>query len=269
MNVKNSRRGVLLLIILALMAMFALVAITWVLVASQYRRGADAQSRIGRAALTPQQDCDQAMRMVTRGSDNPASAINANSLLEKIYSNDSCTGTFNSPQAVLNGSNQLWEFTAAYPGTNSRYNPMHWVGCVLTVTNPSSPAYGLSTRIVGVDPSTLVSGTSSIGLQCQAFENGAIPNANDSYLVNGFPYSGMGFGFQLTGGSFAIDIDSATSKPVALLPRHIHNMNPPGGANCDYTAADYQDTLLGLQIPYSTAFATAGIQRPSRAPTER
>ena len=73
----------------------------------------------------------------------------------------------------------------------------------------------------------------------------------NQYIVNGFPYGGMGFGFNPATGSLA----RSSACPLALTP----NAPPsgwgrstaiiPGGVNSDYTAPDYQDPLLALAVP--------------------
>jgi hypothetical protein len=98
------------------------------------------------------------------------------------------------------------------------------------------------------------------------------------YLINSPPFSGTGFGFNPATGKLdlAYNLDpanlsnqyltttpSSTTLPVALLPNMpltaysspladplIRNpqSNPPGGANEDYDAADYQNMALGAQF---------------------
>ena len=88
-----------------------------------------------------------------------------------------------------------------------------------------------------------------------AFENGALPNVNGTFTINGVPFSGAGFGYASTGGSAGTSQHTSaftiagSNPPIALLPGYpvaaytATNSNPPGGANSDYTAADFQHML--------------------------
>ncbi|MGD0901244.1 MAG: hypothetical protein ABR915_25730, partial [Thermoguttaceae bacterium] len=121
------------------------------------------------------------------------------------------------------------------------------------------PAAGLSTRIVGVNP------TNPGKMQAMAFEGGSMPAAGNHYIINGLAYSGAGSGYNSTTGALdaAVSIGGQTC-PLALVPFHVGNwgpkdgnfqnqdpanLNPPGGANVDYTAPDFQNMLLAYQVP--------------------
>ena len=107
-----------------------------------------------------------------------------------MYGNVSLTGTLGSVSPVCGG--QLVEFSPVLATTDSTArwtDPSRWLGgCVVTITNTDSPCYGLSTVIAGIDPTTL-------NPQMMAFENGQSPRKGDLCLINGFPFSGPGFGF--------------------------------------------------------------------------
>ena len=223
----------------------------------------------------PDRQLDQAMRVVVRGSNNPQSALHSQSLLEKIYSHETVNGTLSGNMQSVTGGNTgpLLEFTAPAAQTPDYPDAVHRVGAVLTMT--SGQATGQSTRIVGVNP------TNPNNMQVMAFENGAVPQSGDQYIISGVPYSGQGFGYN-TAGSYALDATATVGGltcQVALLPfltdttnnprvdnwspkdgnfqnPNPGNWNPPGGANCDYTAPDYQDPLLAFQIPYAGGIRT-------------
>ena len=78
-----------------------------------------------------------------------------------------------------------------------------------------------------------------------AFDGGLQPANGDQYIVNGFPYSGMGFGFNRAAAA-------CRSWRCRRTPRRQVGAPPaapaiiPGGVNSDYTAPDYQDPLLAL-----------------------
>ena len=83
--------------------------------------------------------------------------------------------------------------TNLYP--NTPVDPFHCVGCVITML--TGPAAGLSSRIVSINPQ-------SSNVQMAAFDGGIEPQQNDQYIVNGFPYGGMGYGFDPSSGSMSL-----------------------------------------------------------------
>ncbi len=93
MKVKRSpaRRGVLLLVVLGMLAMFAMMAVAFVVLTGHERRGAEAARKVDQVVDPPEQQLDQALGVVVRGSNNPASAIKSRSLLEKIYGQETIT----------------------------------------------------------------------------------------------------------------------------------------------------------------------------------
>ena len=96
------RRGELLLVILGLLAMFALVAVALVVLTTPVACGAPTRSAcIDQAADPPQRVLDQAMRQVVRGSNNPASVIGPHSLLETMYGNMAISGDDQPRHAAL------------------------------------------------------------------------------------------------------------------------------------------------------------------------
>ena len=249
---RSNRRGVLLLVVLALLAMFAMVAVAFVVVAGVDKRSADNVRNIDTAFVSGKKDIEQAFDAVVRGgvSINPntpaptTSAITWQSLLEKIYG-FATIGTLTAP-ATMSGvapvcGGQLVEFTL--PTTNpdtttfggAPVDPFHCVGCVVTMIN--GRAAGLSSRIVGINPA-------NFNVQMVAFDGGVQPANGDNYIVNGFPYSGMGFGFSNGGLS---QLSLMPNAPPSMWGGQ-HGIIP-GGVNSDYTAADYQDPLLAMAIP--------------------
>jgi hypothetical protein len=247
-SLPRRRRGVVLIIVLSLLAMFALMAVTFVLVSSQSLRSAKTMQRVDQVFDPPQQILHQAALQVIRGPGKAytQSVIRAHSLLEGMYGNESYQGTISLvPTAICGG--QLFEFPALD-------NPPKRTGCVLTML--SGQAAGLSTYIVGARYDT------SRNIWCYqavSFSNGASPSQNDSYLINGPAFSGMGFGYNSSTHNMdaTFTTENSGALPIALLPnlplvnssinKNVvdSNGNPPGGANKDYDAVDYQTMILG------------------------
>jgi hypothetical protein len=279
----RNRRGVLLLIVLALLAMFGVLAIAFVILAGRARWGADALRKVGQYDEQWEKTANQTALDVFRGSNNHQSPFQAHNFLETLYGNEWFTGSAGSATAVI-GAGQLiqFTFTAAYP-TNKTFLPEQHLGAVLTMLN--GPAAGYSTHIVGV----VANGTVT-QLQIAAFEglnssdvisfiNSPPANVVPACLINGMPYSGTGFGYQWppaksTNAPSLLSYDNATDGngwEFALLPNHaafsytnadgtnsysatyvnwLGQPDPagPGGANADYTAPDYQSMFLALRL---------------------
>ncbi len=260
----DSRRGVLLLIVLSVLALFALLALTFVLVAVHYYRSAQTAARAAQASDSPQSDLDDAFHQVLRGTDNSRSALGPHSLLEDMYgtapaawaigvpgTDDDLDGTVDEtdgsecvlPADFAAASNaQLYEFTL--------YDAVPKNGCVLTMLD--GPAAGQSTRIVGINPTNGKA-------QIVAFQ-GTPPLVGNHYVINGVPFSGTGFGYNPGDGS--LNATDASSRLLALLPNDTTvNRNPPGGANEDYDAVDYQNMLLAM-VTSSGSVPIPSLHRP-------
>ncbi len=285
--ITKPRRGMLLLIVLALLAMFAMIAVAFVVMTGANKRSADQGHTIEAVLDPPAKTLDQAFNVVVRGvtitpamtaspsTPPPTSAIKWQSLLEKIYGYETIgsvnePATMTNPTAMINARvgqpGQLIEFTLpTNPPDRTTLNvsggtidPYHYVGCVVTMLSGS--AAGLSSRIVGIDPRTS-------NVQMLAFEGGAQAGPNDQYIVNGFPYSGMGFGFSNSGGGLSALALTPNAPPATWGSPQIPQRTAivPGGVNGDYTAADYQDPLVALAVPsymMSGSYANTGIRVP-------
>ena len=227
-NDGKTRRGVLLLVVLGLLAMFGMVGIAFVLLTSQARRGADALRHVEEYADPAPELLHQAFLQVVRGPgpNNDDSAIGPHSLLEDMYGDDATNFTITTVSA-LSGCAQIVEINCGLS------NATQYVGRVLTMT--SGPAAGLSTRIVA---------TRTNRLQVLAFE-GDDPEATDTFIINGIPFSGTGFGFSTT--NDMCDAEDSNSRLTALQPG-IDSGSVTGDANEDYDAVDFQNMLLAAQI---------------------
>ena len=235
----KARSGVLLLIILAVLAMFGLIGVAFVMLSGQAQRSAKSVERIDQAYDPPRQTLNQALMQILRGpaTDNagipsPASAIGAHCILEDMYGNGWASG----PITIVGGAcgGELIEFTIA-PNAGVPI-PVDGIavraGCVITMLN--GQAAGQSSLIVGVNPAAPTHG------QMLAFQGNAQPASGDTAVINGVPFGGTGFGWDATAGAF--------NANLAMQPNAAANRNPAGGANSDYTAADFQHMFLAAQV---------------------
>ncbi len=88
----RSRRGVILLVALALLSLFSVIALTYVLVASQFRRTARSSAAASLRAQDTTALLDQAVLQVLSGTRNPRSVLGPHSLLEDLYGGDAYAG---------------------------------------------------------------------------------------------------------------------------------------------------------------------------------
>lgn len=254
-NRASPRRGVLMLLVLGLLAMFGMVAIAFVIITGQFRQIAETHRRIDEYRQTPEEEVQQVALAVFRGDENPTSAIGQHSLLEDIYGEDWVRGVATAITPVAGG--QLLNLTVSVPDPGKR------LGCVLTALSGS--AAGKSTRIVGYDPNTSQ-------LQVVAFEGVSGATVPMEFVINGTPFSGTGAGFNWDSGR--LDLVDQLGRPLALLPRPFLSQGEydqwarwwqagpdqtlgtaddrtvgPTMANEDYDAVDYQNMFLAMQLP--------------------
>ena len=321
-------RGALLLVILALLTMFGLVAVALVVVTQHARRNAIIMGRAETANEPAPQLLDDAMRQVIRGDDispwlgaltagtaGAGSGIGPHSLLETMYGNLAIVGTVNASlldnPAPTQCGMQMWTLSTtsmsalSLPNLTLTPSSTPLGGRVITMT--SGAAAGQSSLIVNAYPLYATGGTAvtCINYNVMAFDSGIVPAGTDTFTINGVPFSGAGFGYSSTAattfGSFvlsdttAVNLATATISSTDLTPVVPHpprdsqrarrafapspscpairwriicarsgtvsSNNPPGGANTDYTAADFQHMLLAAQTPQ-----TPGVVGPMLTP---
>jgi hypothetical protein len=208
------RRGVLLLLVLALLTLFALVAVAFVLISSQSQRSSKNMQRVDQTLEDPQKLLNEAMMQVARGPSNPVSVMGPHSLLEDMYGNTSVYARITSATPIIKSApaatdGQLIEITYdlaspnafsptgtppwVSPAINSQYR---FLGCVVTILDSS--IMGESTRIVGMNPTSGSLQLLATGRVSASKINAYINVALSQYpriIINSTPFSGTGFGF--------------------------------------------------------------------------
>ena len=282
-NPQHDRRGVLLLVVLSLLVLFALISVTFVLIAGQYRRSSRSAARAEQYGDDPRKQLDEVFAQIVRDTINTNSSLQSHSLLNDMYGNDGVQGIINgtnNPTYVPAGATatQFIDITVT-PGTGLTVptamstqvqSAGFFNGCVLTMT--SGPAANLSTRIVGYSPAgnftfrVLAFNWSSTQVAIDFFNNNNASNPQ-AFIINGRPFNGTGFGYNnlapvtplntttsfLNLNGTVTDSTGATLNiPYAFLPNGKYlasaggygNIVATGGADEDYDAPDPQNMLL-------------------------
>ncbi len=292
----SCRRGVLLLVVLSLLVLFILIAVTFVLIAGQYRRSSRAAGRAEQYGDDPQKQLDEIFGQVVRdtmlnGNQTNiqplvSSALYGHSLLNDLYGNDGMCGK-------INGANVVTPLAAGAPHTQfvdlsagslsyfllptfvlptSPYTLSgYFNGCVLTMID--GPAAELSTRIVG-----WVSTGTTATIRVVMFE-GLDPSRYTStftgnFIINGRPFNGTGFGFNSAASQTdptLLDAQDSNGRYLALLPNgrfFAGNLTygpfgGTGGGDEDYDAPDVQNMLLAYSPADPTTAGAIGPGNPS------
>ena len=278
------RHGVLLLIVLALLAMFGVLAIAFVILTGQTRRGAEALRKVGQYDDQWEKTANQAALDLFRGSNNHQSPFQAHNFLENLYGNEWFTGSMTTASPVIGVAPQgqliQFAFTQTYPpqptsnpATNpTLFLPEQHLARVLTMLN--GPAAGYSTHIVGMVGTTQLQVAAFEGLNSSdviGFINSPPANVVPACLINGMPYSGTGFGFNPSSvtqkqtpppQSYDTAADG-NGWPFALLPNH---------AAFSYTNADGTNSYSATYVNWlgqPDPAGPGGATRTTRPPTTR
>lgn len=252
------RRGVILLVVLGMLALFTVVVLTFVIVARQNMTSANAALRSKFYDDGYEEHLNQAALQIIRGTGNTNSVIGPHSLLEDMYGDPNSAGVFGTINsvAVTGGSGgHLYDVTITSGTTLSTIDD-YFNGRVMTTLNGSNRS---SYRIVDYDGSS------------QTFRllsnSAAAPVNTADVLINGRAFAGPGFGYQASNFSNAnvgddlLNYGGAGSE-IALLPNPRDTayqnyldltMNTSGVfANEDHDSPGIQDMLLALRVSSST-----------------
>ncbi|MDX1947000.1 MAG: hypothetical protein SFU86_16475 [Pirellulaceae bacterium] len=283
------RRGVILLVVLSLLALFVLIGVMYALLASQYYVGSQATIQINRTGDNPEKEFDIVLTQLLADSQS-RSAMRFHSLLDDLYGRDFRRGFVSSITPHNNASSpndngpqwpniaaggQVFGFQVSPGALDSFGNTVSWsnihdyyVGRVLTFTTGNLA--GLSARIVMYDPSPAMPPFASNSPQLYietvktkfAYSSAVTPQVNDQFVINGLPFNGAGAGYDsntqnLDATYTGYDPGSTLGpKSLALLP-HINGLDPNylspqphlGGLDESWDAVDYQNMFLALCTP--------------------
>ena len=269
----RSRRGVLLLVVLSLLVLFSLVAVTFVLVAGQYRKSSRSATRSEQYGDDPQKQIDEVFAQVVRDTTNTNSVLQFHSLLNDLYGIDGVKGTVSgatavSPTGAGVTSTQLVDLTlssatnlpgSSYPNSTQYAMPGYFNGCVLTMVD--GPAANMSMRVVGWMTSgggytvrvVLPDGFNGSNLPTNIVPSGGTQN----YVINGRPFNGTGFGFDNTLVASAATAPTLLAAKTQSTPTSVMLKGSPAQlyyALMPNARSFPNSTPLARSLPYNAAY---------------
>jgi hypothetical protein len=253
---------VVLLIVISLLMLFSLVAVTFAIVAGQFKHAAVASAKAELVGDPPKKDLDTVMYALLRDTTSRTS-IQGHSLLKDLYdTNDGTIGQVAGAAITAGGSfTRINSNSTSLALTDHAYN-----GCVITFT--TGAAKGFSSRVVGYTAPAAAGGLGSILIESTDGENTLLPtpSVGDFFLINGRAFNGTGFGYDpnpgagkipgielmdTTNGGASLDANG-NPPPVALLPHFAGYQFPTtqpvdqGGADESWDAPDLNNMILAM-----------------------
>ena len=235
------RHGVLMLVVLCILMLFTLMALTYLMVATQYAEGARSIATVERSGDDPRSELDEAFRQLLRDTLNPNSAIQGHSLLADLYGNDGVYNNEGNPctitSAAYAGDNYQatgGQFFDLHLSSNVSLDPTYgfYNGRVFTVT--SGDASGSTARVVGYNSDR---GISLLRVMFLHNINHKPVTRQDllgkQFVLNGRPFSGDGVDFSGDG----VDTPTVNANPQT------------DDVDEGYDAADYQNVFLAAIDP--------------------
>lgn len=260
-NRRQPRRGVLLLVCLVVLIFFLLSGLTFVLVATQWRQGAESHAQAGHNYdLYWQDDIHNIAMGFIRGDQNRMSPFRFNNLLEDMYGGDSISGTI-ADTVLPRASGQFLVFKVN-PSGGQTFDQTHgyYNGQVLSVLTGVGAVE--SFRIVNYYNNSgvgefVVAPTDSDGNYAGNVRQP--PVTGDVVHINGRPFNGTGLGYDPSNSDPTL-IGTVTSTQGALEPNLVYsnfNSSPIlGGLDEDYDAWDHNN-------PWLAAVPPSGLVKPS------
>lgn len=280
----HNRKGITLLFVVSMIVLFMLLATTFLVISSQYLRGAKSYSKSEIFESDPQNELDQVLYMLLRDSRDPSNPIRTHSLLADVYGYDSIVRgnvQFNTAQYVAGSDNSFIQIAVEHNLTtgldgNAKLlstNKNSHLGQLLTIT--TGGMQGVTCRIVGhVYDST--NGVHYLRLFPYLFDfytdatsllAALNTNPGPEFIINGRPFDGTGAGYAAdsngTGDYDAGDslgnasLRNARLTNQALRPNRVNDNEATllgqyvgiGDVNEDYDAPDYQNCFLAGEVP--------------------
>ncbi|MEX0586664.1 MAG: hypothetical protein WD176_08470, partial [Pirellulales bacterium] len=267
----------LLLLIVSLMALFALIAITYVVTAGQHKRTAKSLEKYEQFGNDPKDIADAAFYQLVCGTQNERSVMQWHDLLGDMYGHIGLGGTLTTVQDMAGG--EMLELRLStdrtLPFSRDLKGFGHLSGCVISMLN--GQCAGLSTHIIWQE----LTDTSRVRIRAfNGEENTRVqPAAGDKFWINGQPFSGTGFGYDPSTHKLDMkegnNLVSKSPNFAALLASTyrenqnfyerltaVENKLLFGGANEEYDAADGDNMALAYAAADAGARVIPSFHRP-------
>ena len=275
----QNRRGVVILIVLSLLVLFVLLVVTFAIVAGQYLRAAQAVGRREWLGEDPQRIADRVMYALVREPDldHAGSPLRGHSLLADVYGmpvsrlstasylrrpgdtgNQTMRGEVNAtttPVALAGAQIVQFTFTPKWTPGYSDLLTGFYNGSVLTFID--GPLQGQSTRVVWYQYDAATSAYWLRIVTPQLDGTGtALPAVGNTFVLNGKPFAGTGFGYNSTAGSATPRLTEEALKPNRIGQAVYDTSDPTnslfhfvnGGPNESYDAVDYQNMIMAAVV---------------------
>ncbi len=240
----DTRRGVLLLVVLSMLTLFMLLGVTYLIFASRVRTTSRAFLRIAddqaKTTVTFRSFLRDAALQVIRGTDSTRSAIRYHDLLgDKYGSSRRC----NTDEREIVAGGQLLRLRIPNLDTAAQL-----VGRVITFIDAPTGVEGTSTRIAAAE-----NAVGGIDIWMVRPAKATAGNIGDirTVLVNGRDFGGHGFSTLPASGRGMASLDDSSLTPNQAVSPPIDPDSPldppplmPDQANEDYDAIDEQNVAL-------------------------
>ncbi|MEM7314805.1 MAG: hypothetical protein AAF497_16790, partial [Planctomycetota bacterium] len=232
------RRGVLLLVVLSLLALFVLVGTTYVATSGMYRRTTNSIVQAERQETSPSQDFDTIVMEFVRGSQDPRSLLRFHNLLSDLYGIDGFRAVIDTSAATPSANGQWIDLNFSNVEGNQRTIQGYYNGGHVTVI--SGPLAGTTVEIIASNANGLTIVRPPNMEQLSQL-------TNERIAVNGMAFNGTGVGL------FTEFTDDANFLEGDInQPRDVYFFDAATGAtnNLDVTTHD-----TGRQVALLPGFA--------------
>lgn len=272
-RIERNRQGITLLFVVSMIVLFMLMATTFLVVSSNYLRGAKSYAMSEMFERNPHNELEQVFYMLLRDTRDPNNPMRGHSILADIYGYFKTTVASvrpNSAQYVANSNNAFIQLVLvnANPALSTVKNTH--IGQLMTVT--SGGMQGVTCRIVShvFNPAQGLHYFRIYPLLDDFYTDAAslldALNAGPQVIINGRPFMGTGAGgtqatlgpaYDATDSFGAGNVNVPKLTQQALRPNRLgesealfrQNYAGVGDVNEDYDVPDYQNMFLAGVIP--------------------
>jgi hypothetical protein len=227
------KRGVILLMVISLLALFVLIGVTYSILAMNYRQSTELPLRQEEYGDLPEKEFDLVLGQLLHDT-FARSALRYHSLLGDLYGDtlyddnsdsnpdDNTKVSLNAPPNGFIWGGQAYTFqvlpaalqTATPPGPLSPTLD-YYSGRLLTFTE--GPAKNYSGRIMQYDPTAVGGPQFVIEVDFTSHEVFGAPAVGNHFIINGAPFNGAGAGYDFTAAITNMEAVYGSTRSVSIL----------------------------------------------------